>query len=230
MVAIIRRAAFRHRLVVLALLVAGTATARAGVEIGGTDAAPVHARHVAPLEIWVGPTFGWLFLTEQAMSETYGTVAIPGLMSATDLADDTRFVLAAGYGFARGDPFYDVTGFEAADTAELTTIPVQVGLQSDISPHPSLRILCGLTAGLVWMREQLPAAAVAGAPDHEDHDGWGAGLHFTFGPEWRSADASRAVGFTMGWAVSGGEVFSRGQSHDVNLTGANVQCHVLWRL
>lgn len=215
---------------ILALLLAGAPAARAGVEIGGTDAAPVHPRRAAPLEIWLGPTFGWRFLTEQAMSETYGTVAIPGLMSATDLADDTRFVLAAGYGFAQGDPFYDVTGFEGSGAAELTTIPVQVGLQSDISPHPSLRILCGVSAELVWMRERLPAAAVAGAPDHEDHDGWGAGLHFTFGPEWRTADDRRAVGFTMGWAVSGGEVFSRGQNHDVNLTGANVQCHILWRL
>ncbi len=230
MVAFIRRGVFRRRLVILALLVVGAPAARAGVEIGGTDAAPVHTRHAAPLEIWLGPTFGWRFLTEQAMSETYGTVAIPGLMSATDLADDTRFVLAAGYGFARGDPFYDVTGFEGPGTAELTTIPVQVGLQSDISPHPSLRILCGLSAELVWMRERLPAAAFAGAPDHEDHDGWGAGLHFTFGPEWRAAAGRRAVGFTLGWAVSGGEVFSRGQNHEVNLTGANVQCHILWRL
>lgn len=223
-------AALRRRLTIPAMLVVWATVAGAGVEIGGTDAPPVHPRHSAPLKIWVGPTIGWRFLTDQAMSETYGTVAIPGVMSATDLADDTRFVLAAGYGFARGDLFYDVTGFEGSDTAELTTIPVQVGLQSDISPHPSLRVLCGLTAEMVWMRERLPAAAVAGSPDHEEHDGWGAGLHFTFGPEWRSADASRAFGFTMGWVVSGGEVFSQGHRHDVNLTGADVQCHVLWRL
>ncbi len=224
------QAALRRRLAVLAMLVGGAATARAGVEIGGTDAAPVHARSTAPLEIRVGPTFGWLFLAEQAMYETYGTVAIPGLMTATDLADDTRFVLAAGYGIARGSPFYDVTGFEGGDEAELTTIPLQIGLQSDISPHPSLRVLFGVSAEMVWMRERLPAAAVAGSPDHEDYDGWGAGLRFTFGPEWRAADGGRVVGFAMGWGASGGEVFGSGHRHDVNLTGASVQCHVLWRL
>ncbi|MBK7702567.1 MAG: hypothetical protein IPI34_06550 [bacterium] len=196
----------------LALLIVGAPPSPAGVEIGGTDAPPVHPRHSAPLKIWVGPTIGWRFLTDQAMSETYGTVAIPGLMSATDLADDTRFVLAAGYGFARGDPFYDVTGFEGPWTAELTTIPVQVGLQSDLAPHPRLHILCGLSAELVWMQERLAAAAVAGSADYVVYDGWGEGLRVSFGPEWRAADARRAVGFTLDWGVSGGEVFSRAGS------------------
>lgn len=224
------RAALRRRLAVLVMLAGWATVAGAGVDIGGTDAAPVHARHTAPLEFRVGPTFGWLFLSEQAMSETYGTVTIPGLMITTDLADDARFVLAAGYGFARGSPFYDTTGFEGGDDAELTTIPLQIGLQSDISPHPRLRVLCGVSAELVWMSERLPVAAVAGSPNHQDHDGWGAGLRFTFGPEWQAADGGRAVGFAMGWGPSGGEVFGDGNRHDVNLTGASVQCHVLWRL
>jgi len=225
-----RRSALRLHLIVLAALCASTAAAFPGDEVGGSDAPPVRTRPDAPLVIRLGPAFGWRFLTEQSMSETYGHVAVPGLMCVTDLAHDSRLVLAAGYGFARGNPYLDVTGFDGANAAELTMVPLQVGLQSDVSPHPCLRILCGLSAESLWIRERLPVAALPGSPDHEDHDGWGAGLHFTFGPEWRTADDRRAFGFTMSWAAAGGEVHSRGRSHDVNLTGTHVQCHVLWRL
>jgi hypothetical protein len=226
------RAGVRSSLVVLVTTAWGAAAALGGVEIGGSDAAPPPdpGRHAPAPEVRFGPTFGWLFLTDQSMSETYSTMAMPSLVIATDIADGARFVMGAGYGFAHGNPFSGVTGFEGDDEAELTAIPLQIGLQSDISPHPRLHILCGLSAELVWMRERLPFAAVAGSADHEDFDGWGSGLRFTFGPELRSADAGRVVGFAMGWGVSGGEVSGRGRHHEVNLTGVGVQCHVLWRL
>ncbi len=227
-------ALLRHRccLFVLALTVGATTAARSQVEIGGPTPPPVSARDrdAPPLDVKLGPVFGWLFLNEQVMSETYGTVAIPGLMMVTDVSADTRFVLGAGRGAARGNPFHDVTGYEGGDEAELTTVPLRIGLQSDLSPHPRLHLLCGLSAELVWMRERLPAAAVAGSPDHVDFDGWGEGLRFGFGPEWRSADDRRVVGFTMEWSASGGEVFGDGRRHEVNLTGTGLQFHVLWRL
>ena len=219
-------------LLVLALAVGGSAVARSEVEIGGSAAPPVpaHDRDVPPLDVRLGPVFGWLFLNEQVMSETYGSVATPGLMIVTDVSDDTRFVLGAGRGTSRGNPFHDVTGYEGSDEVELTTIPLRIGLQTDLSPHPRLHLLCGLSAEMVWMRERLPAAAVAGSRDHVDFDGWGEGLRFGFGPEWRSADARRVIGFTMEWGASGGEVFGDGRRHEVNLTGTGLQFHMLWRL
>ncbi|MDO9694386.1 MAG: hypothetical protein Q7W56_06610 [Candidatus Latescibacteria bacterium] len=219
-------------LLALALIVGGTAVAHSQVEIGGSAEPPVSYRNSSapPPESRFGPTFGWLFLNEQVMSETYGSVAIPGLMFTADLSQDTRFVMGAGRGFARGNPFHDVTGFEGVDAAELTMIPLQIGLQSDLAPHPRLHILCGLSAELVWMQERLAAAAVAGSADHVDYDGWGEGLRVSFGPEWRSADARRVIGFAMNWGASGGEVHGGRRRHEVNLTGTGLQFHILWRL
>ncbi|MDO9172719.1 MAG: hypothetical protein Q7W29_12910 [bacterium] len=188
-----------------------------------------HACLAAPdQDMMIGISINRLILAEQDMADTYGTVAIPGVTAVAAIADHSRFVFTAGCGFAKGSPFYDVTGYEGDNEARLKTILMQFGMQGDLSRNTRLRVYWGLSAELARIHERLPA--YAGSPDHDDFDGWGTGLRFTFGPEWRSADAARAIGLTMGWGTVGGAVSHEGHRHEVNLSGAGLQCHVLWRM
>jgi hypothetical protein len=203
----------RFTLLLLALAVVGTPTA--------CPAAPDR-------DMMIGLSIDRLVLTEQDMADTYGTVAIPGVTAVATIADHTRFVFTGGYGFTSGSPFYEVTGYEHDDEARLRAILLQFGLQGDLSRNSRLHVYWGLSAELARFHERLPA--YAGSPGHDDFDGWGTGLRFTFGPEWRTADANRAIGLTMGWGAVGGEVSHEGRRHDVNLSGVGLQCRVLWRL
>jgi hypothetical protein len=182
----------------------------------------------ADQDMMIGISLDRLVFTERDMADTYGKIAVPSVIAAADIADRARFVMTAGYGFTRGNPFRGHVGFEGDDEAELKAILLRFGVQGDLSRHPRLHVFWGLSAGLARFHERLPARA--SPPDHDDFDGWGTGLQLTFGPEWNTADAARAVGLMMGWGVIGGDALHEGLRHEVNMTGIALQCYYMWRM
>lgn len=182
----------------------------------------------ADQDMMIGISLDRQVFTEQEMADTYQTITIPSVIAVADIADRARFVMTAGYGFKRGNPFRDSVGFGGDDEARLKTILLRLGLQGDLSQNPRLHVFWGLSAGLARFHERLPARS--SPPDHEDFDGWGTGLQLTFGPEWNTADATRAAGLMMGWGVIGGEVSHEGHRHEVNMTGIALQCYYMWRI
>jgi hypothetical protein len=200
----------------------------ADCEVGGTargNGPPKPPLDLSLLGFELSAHAGYAVFSEQDMYDTYGGMRQVGLEASVGVDADARFVIGVGYGSTTGDPFYDLPEFEGGSDVRLRTAPVTVGFKLNASRNPRYRVYWGMFVVCTWLEEKVPAVDAISADPYRTYDGWGMGYLTTIAPEWRSRDQRRAVGLTLHWGGSSGDVGRGHDKHHVNLVGPGARLH-----
>lgn len=198
-------------------------------EIGVLSDAPVGLPWRGPLDQEIEFGLSALIPTEDDISAIYGGVPVAQARLSVRIGRQSQFFLGGGYGRAHGDPYYDQPSFEAADEAELTVVPVQMGVRINLLPRDEFRLNLGFLMEAVWLRERLPVGELGDPEPWRSDSGWTRGIGVTFGPEWRSRNLRRAVGFEAGLTGNGGTI-GKAPERDANLTGMSGRLYFSTRI
>jgi hypothetical protein len=167
-------------------------------------------------------------LVEEDMDATYDLVPSAGLGISAAVSPTVRVLVAASYGEARGDPYHGEPEFYGGES-RLRIVPLEVGIRVDMAGRTRTRLLFAAGFSVAWVQETLPVEDESG--ERIVHDGYGAGVSLALGPEFRSRDGMRALGFQLGWGRSGLDLESgRAGSRELDLTGFRARLYLVTRI
>jgi hypothetical protein len=171
---------------------------------------------------WVHFSAGARILLEDDMYKTYGALPSMNFELSLRTGDFTRFVMGLGYEISKGDPYYDIVGFQGLDKAQLEIIPFSLGTRLDILQDPRIGLLFGADILTALLYEKLPQYDPSLSRRSR---GWGVGYKLSISPEWRSKDRKRAWGATFSFGGVNGDVSSSRYSHRVVTMGIAASLH-----
>lgn len=198
-------------------------------EVGTRSDAPAGLPWRGPLDQEIEFGLSVLIPSEDDLNAIHGAVPVAQARLSVKVGRRTRFFLGGGYGRAHGDPYYDRPGFDTADEATLTVVPIQMGVRINLMPREDFRLNLGFLMEAVWLRERLPVGELGDPEPWRSDSGWTRGVGVTFGPEWRSRNLRRAVGFEAGLTGNGGSV-GKAPERDANLTGMSGRLYFSTRI
>jgi len=168
---------------------------------------------------------GFNFLNDD-MSATYGTVPAVGVRLVRQMDERAEFFVGIQYAADSGNPYRGTPDFRTGKKTELKLTPVDFGVRLNAMNHPRHRFYLGFALRYLWMSEEGPWASSWYDLLEPEYSGWGWGLRFLGGPEWRDSSGRIAVGLEGSFGPQEAAVEQQDDERDADLSGTEVRIYV----
>lgn len=173
----------------------------------------------------ISVTFGGLRFLNDDMHDTYGMAPAVGLRIGKQMDERAEIFLGLQYGEDSGNPF-ETPDFRSARETELKLAPITFGARLNVTKSRCCRFYFGLALRYLWMSEKAPWSSSWDDPAEPDYSGWGWGLWFMAGPEWRDPEERFAAGLEVSFGPQAAVIKQGYSEREVDLSGSDVRFYL----